>query len=70
MGVPGGDAWWAGRWWGRARLEPSLTNLGLPELIARTPEQYVRACAGLGGDLGGLARKLRAALRGRMQPRR
>ena len=50
---------------GRAGLS-QLTNLGLPELIARTPEQYVALARGWAGDLGRLA-ELRAALRGRMQ---
>jgi len=43
-----------------------LSNLGLPELIAATPEQYVSIAAALAGDLSSLAR-LRATLRPRMQ---
>jgi predicted O-linked N-acetylglucosamine transferase (SPINDLY family) len=43
-----------------------LTNLALPELIAYTPEQYVRMAAGLACDLPRLS-QLRATLRGRMQ---
>jgi predicted O-linked N-acetylglucosamine transferase (SPINDLY family) len=43
-----------------------LSNLGLPELIARTPEDYVRIAAELAGDLPRLA-DLRATLRARMQ---
>ncbi len=50
---------------GRAGLS-QLTNLGLPELIADTPEQFVRIAAELAGDLPRLAR-LRATLRERMQ---
>jgi predicted O-linked N-acetylglucosamine transferase (SPINDLY family) len=50
---------------GRAGLS-QLTNLGLPELIARTPEQYVQIAADLAGDLPRLA-ELRRTLRGRMQ---
>ncbi len=50
---------------GRAGLS-QLTNLGLPELIARTPEEYVRVAVGLAGDRGRLA-KLRAGLRQRMR---
>ena len=46
---------------GRAGLSP-LTNLGLPELIARTPEQYVQIAADLAGDLPRLA-DLRRTLR-------
>ena len=43
-----------------------LMNLGLPELIGRTEDQYVRLVAELASDLPRLA-ALRAALRGRMQ---
>ena len=43
-----------------------LMNLGMPELIARTPDQYVRLVAELASDLDRLA-GLRAVLRGRMQ---
>jgi predicted O-linked N-acetylglucosamine transferase (SPINDLY family) len=43
-----------------------LSNLGLPELIARTPEQYVQIAAGLANDLPRLA-KLRSTLRDRMR---
>jgi len=50
---------------GRAGLS-QLTNLGLPELIARTPEQYVRIAAALAQDLPRLA-ELRRTLRARMQ---
>ena len=38
----------------------------MPELIARTPEQYVQIAADLAGDLPRLA-ELRRTLRGRMQ---
>jgi predicted O-linked N-acetylglucosamine transferase (SPINDLY family) len=41
-------------------------NLGLPELIAPSPEQYVRIAAELANDLPRLA-NLRATLRDRMQ---
>jgi predicted O-linked N-acetylglucosamine transferase (SPINDLY family) len=50
---------------GRAGLS-QLTNLGLPELIAGNPEQYVGIAAGLAGDLPRLA-ELRRTLRPRMQ---
>jgi protein O-GlcNAc transferase len=43
-----------------------LTNLGLPELVARTREQFVSIAVGLAADLPRLS-KLRATLRGRMQ---
>ena len=41
-----------------------LTNAGLPELIARTPQAYVDIAAELAGDVQRLA-----ARRGRMRPR-
>jgi protein O-GlcNAc transferase len=41
-------------------------NLGLPELIADTPEEYLRIAIGLSSDLARLA-ELRAVLRPRMQ---
>ncbi len=41
------------------------SNLGLPGLVARSPEEYVRIAANWAGDLGRLA-ALRPALRGRM----
>jgi predicted O-linked N-acetylglucosamine transferase (SPINDLY family) len=50
---------------GRAGLCLS-ENLGLPELVARTQDEYVRIATGLAGDLEGLAR-LRASLRARME---
>jgi predicted O-linked N-acetylglucosamine transferase (SPINDLY family) len=50
---------------GRAGLS-QLTNLGLTELIAQTPEQYVQIAAELSGDLPRLA-ELRRTLRARMQ---
>jgi len=50
---------------GRAGLS-QLTNMGLPELIAQTPEQYVQIAAESAGDLPRLA-ELRRTLRGRMQ---
>ena len=50
---------------GRAGLS-QLTNLGLPELIAQTPEQYVQIAVKLAGDLPRLA-ELRRTLRGRME---
>jgi predicted O-linked N-acetylglucosamine transferase (SPINDLY family) len=50
---------------GRAGLS-QLTNLGLTELIAQTPQQYVRLAAALAGDLPRLA-ELRRTLRARMQ---
>ena len=43
-----------------------LANVGVPELVARTPEQYVRIAAALAGDLPRLA-ELRRTLRARMQ---
>ena len=43
-----------------------LSNLGLPELVARDAEQYVRIAAELASDLPRLS-KLRATLRERMQ---
>ena len=43
-----------------------LSNVGLPEMIARTPEQYVAIAVEWAGDLGRLAR-LRSGLRQRMQ---
>ncbi len=42
-----------------------LSNVGLPELVARSPEQYVEIAAGLAGDLPRLSR-LRGTLRERM----
>jgi predicted O-linked N-acetylglucosamine transferase (SPINDLY family) len=50
---------------GRAGLS-QLTNLGLTELIARTPEQYVQIAAELAGNLPRLA-ELRRTLRARME---
>jgi predicted O-linked N-acetylglucosamine transferase (SPINDLY family) len=50
---------------GRSGLS-QLTNLGLPELIAQTPEQYVQIAAALAGDLPRLA-ELRRTLRARME---
>jgi predicted O-linked N-acetylglucosamine transferase (SPINDLY family) len=50
---------------GRAGLS-QLTNLGLPELIAYTPEQFVRVAADLAADRRRLA-DLRATLRSRME---
>ena len=50
---------------GRAGLS-QLTNLGMPELIARTDEEYLHIARDLALDLGRLA-GIRAALRGRMQ---
>jgi predicted O-linked N-acetylglucosamine transferase (SPINDLY family) len=43
-----------------------LANVGLPELIAQTPEQYVRIATDLAGNPPRLA-ELRRTLRGRMQ---
>jgi predicted O-linked N-acetylglucosamine transferase (SPINDLY family) len=43
-----------------------LTNMGLPEWIARTPEEYVKIACEAAGDLQRLA-DLRATLRARMQ---
>ena len=43
-----------------------LSNVGLPELIARTPEEYVAIAVELAGDLSRL-RALRAGLRARME---
>jgi predicted O-linked N-acetylglucosamine transferase (SPINDLY family) len=43
-----------------------LMNLGLPDLIASTPEQFVQTAAALAGDLPRLAR-LRSTIRRRMQ---
>jgi len=42
-----------------------LTNIGLPQLIAQTPEQYVRIAADLAADIPRLA-DLRASMRQRM----
>jgi predicted O-linked N-acetylglucosamine transferase (SPINDLY family) len=42
-----------------------LTNVGLPELIAQSPEQYVQIAIGLAGDLVRLA-AVRRSLRDRM----
>jgi predicted O-linked N-acetylglucosamine transferase (SPINDLY family) len=50
---------------GRAGLS-QLKNLGLPELIAYNPEEYVRVAAELAQDLSRLS-ELRATLRDRMQ---
>jgi protein O-GlcNAc transferase len=50
---------------GRAGLS-QLMNLGLPELIARTPEEFVNIAQQLANDLPQLA-KLRASVRERMQ---
>jgi predicted O-linked N-acetylglucosamine transferase (SPINDLY family) len=50
---------------GRAGLS-QLTNLGLPDLVAHTPEQYVQIAAELAGDLPRLS-ELRRTLRPRMQ---
>ncbi|MGD0389326.1 MAG: tetratricopeptide repeat protein [Tepidisphaeraceae bacterium] len=50
---------------GRAGLS-QLTNLGLPELIAQTPEQYVQIATALAGDLPRLG-ELRRTLRARME---
>ncbi len=50
---------------GRAGLS-QLTNLGLSDLIAKTPEEYVRIVSDLAGDLDRLSR-LRQTLRGRME---
>jgi len=50
---------------GRAGLS-QLTNLGLPELIAQTPEQYVQIATDLARDLPRLA-ELRRNLRARME---
>jgi predicted O-linked N-acetylglucosamine transferase (SPINDLY family) len=50
---------------GRAGL-CQLQNLGLSELIAQTPEQFVEIAAGLAGDLPRLS-QLRAALRKKIE---
>jgi predicted O-linked N-acetylglucosamine transferase (SPINDLY family) len=50
---------------GRAGMS-LLTNLGRPELIAESPEQFVRIARELAGDLPRLG-KLRSSLRGQMQ---
>jgi predicted O-linked N-acetylglucosamine transferase (SPINDLY family) len=42
-----------------------LENAGLSELVARTPDDYVRIAAGLAGNLSQLA-ALRASLRARL----
>ncbi|HEY4184097.1 MAG TPA: tetratricopeptide repeat protein [Polyangia bacterium] len=48
------------------RVGPSLmTRVGLSDLVAATPEAYVRTCARLAADLGGLA-ELRAGMRARV----
>ena len=43
-----------------------LQALGMPELVAQTPEQFVAIALRLAGDLPGLA-QLRSSLRGRLQ---
>ena len=43
-----------------------LSNLGLPELVAETPRQYVEIAVALAADLPRLS-ELRATLRGRME---
>jgi predicted O-linked N-acetylglucosamine transferase (SPINDLY family) len=43
-----------------------LSNVGLPELVAADPEEYVAIAAGLAQDLGRLS-ELRQGLRGRVQ---
>jgi predicted O-linked N-acetylglucosamine transferase (SPINDLY family) len=43
-----------------------LANLGLPELVAETPEQFLSIAVGLANDLPRLS-ELRATLRDRMQ---
>jgi len=50
---------------GRGGLSQA-TNLGLPELVAQTPEQYVQRAIDLATDLPRLA-ELRKTLRPRMQ---
>jgi predicted O-linked N-acetylglucosamine transferase (SPINDLY family) len=50
---------------GRAGLS-QLTNLGLPELIAHTPNEFVRIATDLAGDLPRM-RELRSTLRQRMR---
>jgi predicted O-linked N-acetylglucosamine transferase (SPINDLY family) len=50
---------------GRAGLS-QLTNLGLGELIARTPQRYIQLAADLANDLPRLT-ELRRTLRSRMQ---
>jgi protein O-GlcNAc transferase len=43
-----------------------LTNIGLPDLIAHTPQQYIQIAADLAADLPGLT-ELRRTLRARMK---
>jgi len=50
---------------GRAGVS-QLTNLGMPELIARTPRRYVQIAADLAGNLPRLS-ELRRTLRARME---
>lgn len=50
---------------GRAGLSQAI-NLGLPELVARTPEEFVQRAVQLAADLPHLA-ELRRTLRGRME---
>ena len=50
---------------GRAGLS-QLMNLGMPELVARTADEYVRIAGDLAGNLSRL-KDHRAALRGRME---
>jgi len=50
---------------GRGGLS-QLTNLGLPELVAHTPEQFVQIATALAGNLPRLS-QLRATLRDRLQ---
>jgi predicted O-linked N-acetylglucosamine transferase (SPINDLY family) len=64
MGVPV-VTWYGNRFAGRMAASV-LTVLGLPEFIARTPEQYVELAARWATDLEGLAR-LRGRLREQMR---
>ena len=46
-----------------------LTNVGIPEMIAQSEDEYVSIAVGLAKELPGLA-ELRAGLRGKMRLRR
>ncbi len=50
---------------GRAGFS-QLSNLGLTDLVARTPDEFVKCAAGLAGDLARLM-ELRGTLRERMR---
>jgi predicted O-linked N-acetylglucosamine transferase (SPINDLY family) len=73
-GITTGDALWMGvpvvSLVGRTAVGRGgasiLSNVGVPELLAQTPQQYVQIATNLAGDLPQLV-ELRRTLRGRMQ---